>query len=82
VARKVDWSDEAKTDIRRLDRTAAMRVFDVLLRFVDTGEGDVKLLEGQSGNLRLRAGDYRILFNRYGDQFIIHGVKHRRDAYR
>ena len=41
---RIVWLDEAKADIRKLDRTAAMRIFDVVLRFARTGSGDVKTL--------------------------------------
>ncbi len=39
-----------------------MRIFTALHRFAETGEGDVKKLQGESGELRLRVGDYRVRF--------------------
>jgi mRNA-degrading endonuclease RelE of RelBE toxin-antitoxin system len=60
-----------------------MRVFDGLLRFVRTGQGDVKELQGDLvGRLRLRVCDYRLIFSLSGETLRIHAVKHRSEAYR
>jgi len=81
--KKIAWSERARSDIRRLDRDTAMRIFAALLRFAGSGEGDVKKLEGASDELRLRVGDYRVRFT-VGpeDTLHIHSVRHRKDAYR
>ena len=77
------WSEAARSDVRRLDREAAMRIFAALIRLAETGEGDVKMLKGQSGEMRLRVGDYRIRFTLEADGAIrIHAVRHRKEAYR
>jgi mRNA interferase RelE/StbE len=81
--RKIDWTEPARTDVRRLDRDTAMRIFAALHRFAQSGEGDVRKLQGQSGELRLRIGDYRVRFTQEADDSIrIHAVLHRKDAYR
>jgi mRNA interferase RelE/StbE len=81
--RKIDWTEPARTDVRRLDRDTAMRIFAALHRFAESGEGDVRKLQGQSGELRLRVGDYRVRFTQEADDSIrIHAVLHRKDAYR
>lgn len=46
-----------------------------------TGEGDVNALRGRS-ELRLRDGDYRVIFEDTPDGLLILGVGHRRDIYR
>ena len=43
---RIEWLDEAKDDIRALDRSTAMRVFDAVLHFARTGTGDVTALHG------------------------------------
>jgi mRNA interferase RelE/StbE len=48
--------------------------------FAETGEGDVKALKGVAG-MRLRAGDWRVLFTVNADTITIHAVGHRRDIY-
>jgi mRNA interferase RelE/StbE len=81
--RKIAWSEHARIDIRSLDRDTAMRIFAALHRFAETGEGDVKKLKGESNELRLRVGDYRVRFtDEPGDILRIHSVRHRKDAYR
>jgi mRNA interferase RelE/StbE len=73
---KIAWSERARTDIRRLDWETAMRIFAALQRFAETGEGDVKKLQGESSDLRLRIGDYRVRFTEEPDDI------HRKEAYR
>jgi mRNA-degrading endonuclease RelE of RelBE toxin-antitoxin system len=60
-----------------------MRILTALHRFAESGEGNVKKLQGESGELRLRVGDYRIRFTEeHPDTLRIHSVLHRRDAHR
>jgi len=81
--KKIHWSEDARADVRRIDRSTAMRIFTTIQRFAETGEGDVKQLKGESGELRLRVGDYRVRFTHEGgDTIRIHAVRHRREAYR
>lgn len=83
MALKIDWSEDARSDIRALDRTTAMFIFDGLLRYAQTGHGDVKALSGEfEGGFRLRIGDYRVLFSPIADGVHIHAVRNRKDAYR
>jgi mRNA interferase RelE/StbE len=82
-APRIDWSEDARADVRRIDRITAMRIFTAIQRFAETGEGDVKQLKGEPGELRLRVGDYRVRFTNEADHTIrIHAVLHRKEAYR
>lgn len=58
-----------------------MRILAALHRFADSGEGDVKALHGME-ELRLRIGDYRLIFVKAADAIEIRRVLHRREAYR
>ena len=79
----IDWTAPARADVRRIDRPNAMRILTALHRFAETGEGDIKKLQGDSEELRLRVGDYRVRFTEEPyDTLIIHSVRHRSDAYR
>ncbi|MGO8732153.1 MAG: type II toxin-antitoxin system RelE family toxin [Terriglobia bacterium] len=79
----IEWSEGARADVRCLDKPAARRVFDTLLRFARTGEGDIRQLKGRlAGKLRLRSGDYRLIISQSGDTLRILSVRHRREAYR
>ena len=79
----IAWSESPRADVRRVDRSTAMRIFTAIHRLAETGEGDVRFLKGQSGELRLRVGDYRVRFTEErGDTLRIHSVRHRSEAYR
>jgi mRNA-degrading endonuclease RelE of RelBE toxin-antitoxin system len=81
--RKIAWSEDARADIRRIDQKTAMRIFTTIQRFAESGAGDVKELKGESGELRLRVGDYHVRFTNEADDTIrVHSVRHRREAYR
>jgi len=60
-----------------------MRIFEGVLRFAQTGSGDVTALHGDmAGAFRLRLGDYRVLFTLGQDTMRIFDVRHRSEAYR
>lgn len=61
------------SDIRR-------RLDAKLAEFARSGQGDVKRLKGRDG-LRLRVGDWRIIFYEEGDTIVVVAVGHRRDIY-
>lgn len=80
---RIEWLDEAKADVRSLDRPTAMRIFDGILHYARTGGGDVAPLHGDmAGSFRLRLGDYRVLFALEDNVMRIFGVRHRSEAYR
>ena len=81
--KRIAWTEQAKADIRGVDRATAMRILHTLHRFAESGTGDVKALQGEMEELRLRAGDYRLFFVCTGDDVIeVRRVRHRREAYR
>ena len=80
---QIEWLDEARADVRALDRPTAMRLFEGVLRFARTSSGDVTALQGDmAGAFRPRLGDYRVLFTLEDDAMRIFGVRHRSEAYR
>jgi mRNA-degrading endonuclease RelE of RelBE toxin-antitoxin system len=65
MAKRLEWTDAARANLRRIDREAAMRILEGLARFLFTEEGDVKLLKGPDPReYRLRVGDYRVRMER------------------
>jgi mRNA interferase RelE/StbE len=81
--KRIVWTEPAAADVRRLDRPTAMRILSALHRFAESGSGDVKALEGEREELRLRIGDYRLFFAyTAADAMEIRRVLHRKDAYR
>ena len=80
--KRIVWAEPAKADVRRLDKPTAMRILAALHRFADSGEGDLKALQGMD-ELRLRIGDYRLFFVcKAVDTIEVRRVLHRREAYR
>jgi hypothetical protein len=54
--KRIVWTEPAKADVRILDKPTAMRIFSALRRFAESGAGDVKALQGEREELRLRIG--------------------------
>ena len=80
--RRIVWTAVAKNDVRALSKPDAMHILTALHRFVETGTGDVKTLEGYE-ELRLRIGDYRLFFVCPDNASLeVRRVLHRREAYR
>jgi mRNA interferase RelE/StbE len=80
--KRIVWTDPAKSDVRNLNKPVAMQIFSALLRFAESGVGNVKALQG-GDELRLRIGDYRLFFVcPDADTIEIRRVRHRGEAYR
>ncbi len=64
--------DRARKDLRRLDPPIRQRILRAIERLAEGAEltGDVKRLQG-SHEYRLRVGDWRVRFERDGQQLII-----------
>ena len=87
LAVKINWSEEAQVDIRALDQSSAMFVFDGLLRYALTGNDYVNALAGEfEGQLLLRVGYFRPILRPIEISFVSlrskAAVKGRKQAYR
>ena len=81
--KRIAWTDQARADIRSLDKRTAMRILHALHRFAESGVGDIRALQAEGEELRLRIGDYRLFFVYTAEKTIeIHRVRHRSEAYR
>jgi mRNA-degrading endonuclease RelE of RelBE toxin-antitoxin system len=79
----IRWSDEARADLRRIDRETALDILHCADRYLATRNGDVKKLKPPQTGFRLRCGDYRLFFEHRNETTIeVIGVRHRREAYR
>lgn len=77
------WSEDARADLRRIDRQLALDILHCTDRYLATRNGDVKKLKPPQTGYRLRCGDYRLFFEDRGENTIeVIGVRHRREAYR
>jgi len=83
VGKRIEWTPQARADVRRIDRPTALGLLEGLADYVLTGYGDVERLQGvEPPELRLRLGDYRLRFCDDGECIQILRVLHRREAYR
>ena len=81
--KRINFSDEAKADIRAIPQHIAMNILTAIHRLAEDGSGPVKMLRGGQGEKRLRVGDCRVRFTEEAvDTLRIHTVKNRKDAYR
>jgi mRNA interferase RelE/StbE len=78
--KEIAFTSAAARQWRKLTATARAQIDLKLTAFAETGAGDVKALKGVTG-MRLRAGDWRVLFTVEADTITIHAVGHRRDIY-
>jgi mRNA interferase RelE/StbE len=83
VRKRIVFKDQAKSDVRAINREDALKVLHGIDRYAATGEGDVKRLqEVEPPEYRLRVGDYRVRFYDRGDSIHVIAVRHRRESYR
>ena len=80
----IHWSPEARADIRAIDHHTALRILKAVARFLKTGSGDVKALEGFHPPLfRLRIGGWRFIYRSHdADSIEAVRVRKRGEAYR
>jgi mRNA-degrading endonuclease RelE of RelBE toxin-antitoxin system len=83
MAKRIAWTEQAKSDMRRIEKHAAMQILRTLARYADSGSGNTKQLQGVEPPLfRLRSQDHRVFFRDHGDYLEISRVRNRKDAYR
>jgi mRNA interferase RelE/StbE len=78
--KEILFTSAASRQWRKLTAATRAQVDSKLKAFAETGVGDVKALRGVSG-MRLRTGDWRVLFTTDDNTITIHAVGHRRDIY-
>lgn len=78
--KEIAFTSAAIRQWRKLTAATRAQIDVKLTAFAETGAGDVKALKGVVG-MRLRAGDWRVLFTVKDNTITIHAVGHRRDIY-
>jgi len=64
----------------KLDSQVRSRIDSRLKEFATSGKGDVKRLKGRA-DLRLRVGDWRVIFYEESGSIVIVAVGYRREIY-
>jgi mRNA interferase RelE/StbE len=78
--KEIEFTSAALRQWRKLTATTRVQIDIKLKMFAETGNGDVKALKGVAG-MRLRSGDWRVVFTIKANTITIHAVGHRRDIY-
>ena len=79
----IEYKASVQKDLRRLDSQQALRVLAAIERALKTeGRGGEALSGAFAGLFKLRVGDYRIIYARTDNGYLILRIAHRREAYR
>ena len=78
----VELKPKAEKDLKAMASTDQARVVERLRWLEDDLGGDVKRLTNHLPEYRMRAGNWRVLFEVEADRIIVYRILHRRDAYR
>ncbi len=69
-------------DLKTISKEDGSRIIARLESLEDDMKGNVKRLTNFTSEYRMRAGNYRALFEVEGDRIIVYRIKHRKDIYR
>ena len=78
---QIEFLPVALAQLRALPRDTRRLIGGKLDRMQDDLSGDVKKLKGFKDKYRLRAGNYRVLFELEGATIVVYDVGDRKDIY-
>ncbi len=78
------FTTRALRDLKRLDAATRVRILGKIKRYIEEPPGRAVRLKGGGNTLRIRVGDWRVLFDyeSSGNVVEIQRVVHRSEAYR
>jgi len=79
---KIKFKPRAIKDCKTIDKKKLKLIFSRIELLSKNLQGDVKKLTNFTPEYRLRAGDYRVLFETEKDEIIIYRIVHRKAVYR
>jgi mRNA interferase RelE/StbE len=85
VRYKITYAQSALKSLRKLDRTIARRILLAIDRLsADPRPPGCKQLKGGEGEMRIRIGDYRVIYDVVDEELVVLvlRVAHRREVYR
>ena len=83
MAVKVEYKASVANDLRRLDRSTALRVLGRIEKALVTEGKKGEPLAGEfAGMYRLRVGEYRVVYARTDEGYLVLRIGHRREVYR
>jgi len=82
LAYKIDFKSSVFRDLKHLDKKAARRITKELRKTLSENPNSGEPLTGQfKGMLKLRIGDYRVIYSRTREGVLILRIRHRSSAY-
>ena len=83
MAVKVEYKASVAKDLRRLDRSTALRVLGRIEKaLVSEGQKGEPLAGEFAGMYHLRVGEYRVIYARTDEGYLVLRIGHRREVYR
>lgn len=83
LAARVEYKASVAGDLDRLGSVAALRILKKIDRTLADEGGAGDPLKGEfAGLFRLRVGDYRVIYARTADSYLVLRIGHRSDVYR
>jgi mRNA-degrading endonuclease RelE of RelBE toxin-antitoxin system len=86
MTKRIVYSDKAQKQVREIaqgDKKSAALIFEKIEQYAGgSANADVKVLRGKYGEFkRLRAGNYRVIFDEDDRVLSVYSIHHRREAY-
>ena len=78
---EVAFKPKSLRDCKNIPRKDLRRIFEKIETMQNNLEGDVRRLTNFTPEYRLRAGNYRVLFEIENDTIVIYRICHRKEAY-
>lgn len=83
MAVRIEYKASVARDLRRLGRGEAVQLLERIERALASGGREGDALGGEfRGLYRLRVGDYRVIYTRTDDGYLVLRIGHRREVYR
>ena len=81
---KVEWTDDAIEDLKRLDRPIRKRILNKISWFLQHFENITpeSLSADFSGSYKLRIGDWRVIYTIESELIVIQAIGHRKEIYK
>ena len=72
---------KATKDMKSIPPKERERIVNRIERMEEDLQGDVKKLTNHTPEYRMRAGNYRVLFEIEGERIVVYRILHRKEAY-
>ncbi len=83
MAYKIEYKASVAQDLKRIGKNEATRILQKLEQELGRGGKGGEPLRGEfQGLWRLRVGDYRVIYVKTDEGFLVLRIAHRREAYR